>query len=163
MSKELFPFESFIHCSYIEPKICDALIEEHKKSPDVKPGTINKGVIDVKVKDSQDLICSPRPNMSPYKDYVDALQGVLIEYAKKYDEVNRLSEFGLVQQWNIQWYRKGGGFKEWHNERAAPGVRSHRVLVFMTFLNDVPNGGTEFKYQNIIAPAKKRTNINMAY
>ena len=59
---------------------------------------------------------------------------ILIEYAKKYDEVNRLSEFGLVQQWNIQWYRKGGGFKEWHNERAAPGVRSHRVLVFMTFL-----------------------------
>ena len=31
MSKELFPFKSFIHGSYIDPKICDALIEEHKK------------------------------------------------------------------------------------------------------------------------------------
>ena len=25
----------------------------------------------------------------------------------------------------------------------------------MTFLNDVPNGGTMFKYQNITVPAKK--------
>ena len=31
----------------------------------------------------------------------------------------------------------------------------HRVLAWMTYLNDVPDGGTEFKYQDIIAPAKK--------
>jgi hypothetical protein len=30
-----------------------------------------------------------------------------------------------------------------------------RILVFMTYLNDVPDGGTEFIYQNIISPAKK--------
>jgi len=46
MSKELFPFKSFIHGSYIDPKICDALIEEHKKSPDVKDGIINRGHVD---------------------------------------------------------------------------------------------------------------------
>ena len=30
-----------------------------------------------------------------------------------------------------------------------------RVLVFMTYLNDVPDGGTMFKYQDLIVPAKK--------
>jgi hypothetical protein len=30
-----------------------------------------------------------------------------------------------------------------------------RVLVFMTYLNDVEDGGTIFKYQNITMPAKK--------
>jgi len=32
---------------------------------------------------------------------------------------------------------------------------TNRVLVFMTFLNDVDDGGTEFFYQNITAPAVK--------
>ena len=40
MSKELFPLESFIHGSYIDPKICDALMEEHKNSKDKKPGVL---------------------------------------------------------------------------------------------------------------------------
>ena len=32
---------------------------------------------------------------------------------------------------------------------------ARRLLVFMTYLNDVDDGGTEFKYQNITTPAKK--------
>ena len=30
-----------------------------------------------------------------------------------------------------------------------------RSLVFMTYLNDVEDGGTEFLYQNLTIPAKK--------
>ena len=32
----------------------------------------------------------------------------------------------------------------------------------MTYLNDVEDGGTEFKYQNLICPAKGGLNFNMA-
>jgi hypothetical protein len=32
----------------------------------------------------------------------------------------------------------------------------------MTYLNDVPDGGTEFKYQKIISPAKKGLTLCMA-
>ena len=155
MNKELFPFKSFIHGSYIDPKICDALIEEHKKSPDVKDGIINRGHVNIKIKESKDLTCSPRPEGSPFTDYLDALQKVVNEYEEKYDEVKSLSSYSIVQNWNVQWYRPGGGYKVWHNERNGPGVGSHRILVFMTYLNDVPDGGTEFKYLDIIAPAKK--------
>jgi len=34
-----------------------------------------------------------------------------------------------------------------------------RILVFMTYLNDVPDGGTLFKYQKIKIPAKKGLTI----
>ena len=30
-----------------------------------------------------------------------------------------------------------------------------RCLVYMTYLNDVNNGGTDFKFQNLTTPAKK--------
>jgi len=155
MSKELFPLESFIHGSYIDPKICDALVKEHKNSKDKKPGVLKNNVVDVLQKDSVDLRCSPRPNAQPYVDYVIALEKVLHEYQSKYKEVGTLNPFTLSSDWNIQWYRKGGGYKTWHNERIGPGMISHRILVWMTYLNDVPDGGTEFKYQDIIAPAKK--------
>ena len=31
----------------------------------------------------------------------------------------------------------------------------NRILVFMTYLNDVKDGGTEFLYQKLTTPAKK--------
>lgn len=58
----------------------------------------------------------------------------------------------MVEEYNIQKYLPGGGFKKWHFEN---DIIDNRVLVFMTYLNDVENGGTEFLYQNLTAPAKK--------
>ena len=56
----------------------------------------------------------------------------------------------------MQWYPKGGGFKQWHTERsnALPGS-VYRHLVFMTYLNDVPDGGTEWYYQQKYVPAQR--------
>ena len=45
------------------------------------------------------------------------------------------------------------GDNAWHFEENGDDKKRH--LVFMTFLNDVENGGTEFKYQNLTIPAKK--------
>ena len=60
----------------------------------------------------------------------------------------------MLVDYNIQYYKKGGGYKVFHCERSYPST-SKRVLVFMTYLNDVKDGGTEFKYQKVITPAKK--------
>ena len=75
----MFCYIFFIHGSYIDPKICDALIEEHKKSPDVKDGIINRDEVNIKIKESKDLTCSPYPNGSPFTDYLNALQKVVNE------------------------------------------------------------------------------------
>ena len=48
----------------------------------------------------------------------------------------------------IQRYDKDGHFSSWHYER-GPGESINRCLVYMTYLNDVEDGGeTYFKYQN---------------
>ena len=53
----------------------------------------------------------------------------------------------------IQHYKPGQGFKAWHTERA--NVTMNRSLVYMTYLNDVPDGGTQFYYQDMTVEAKK--------
>ena len=70
--------------------------------------------------------------------------------------LNRMSRFTLTHNWNIQYYKAGQGYKDWHCERSS---NNKRLLVWMTYLNDVPDGGTEFLYQNITSPAKKRLTL----
>ena len=56
----------------------------------------------------------------------------------------------------IQWYPKGGGFKKWHFERCNYQSRK-RQIVYMLYLNDVENGGTEWYLQNVKLEAVKGT------
>ena len=53
----------------------------------------------------------------------------------------------------IQHYKPEEGFKKWHFERSSKA--ENRCLVFMTYLNDVPDAGTHFKYQDLTTPAEK--------
>ena len=62
----------------------------------------------------------------------------------------------MREKYNLQKYPPGGGFKIWHFENDfSSKLNWHRGLVFMTYLNDVEDGGTEFLYQNLTIPAKK--------
>ena len=81
------------------------------------------------------------------------LQETLFLYLEKFRHANHVEKF-KAEHFNLQWYKPGGGFKKWHCERC--GVHdSDRHLVFMTYLNDVPKGGTKFLYQDLELPAKK--------
>jgi hypothetical protein len=57
---------------------------------------------------------------------------------------------------NIQKYPAGGGFKVWHHERDRATIPNcTRHLVFMTYLNDVKEGGgTEFAHQREVRGEK---------
>ena len=81
-----------------------------------------------------------------------------MNYIKIYPDCDKLTPFSIHEPVNIQHYLPGGGFKIWHFESSSPFTMP-RKLVFMTYLNDVPNGGTEFKYQGIKSPAKKGLTI----
>ena len=54
----------------------------------------------------------------------------------------------------VQHYLPNQGFKQWHCERNFRGTMN-REFVFMTYLNDVPNGGTLFYHQDKCIEAKK--------
>ena len=104
-------------------------------------------------KESEDLLLHGGHPFYPTNLYLTDLQKCLLNYCTRYPQANEVQEFG-VTHYNIQYYPPGGGFKKLHCERGSEG-RGKRHLVFMTYLNDLPNGGTEFHYQNIKTEAKK--------
>jgi len=53
----------------------------------------------------------------------------------------------------IQHYKPGQGFKPWHSERSW--MTMNRQFVYMTYLNDVPDGGTDFYFQELTVKAEK--------
>ncbi len=61
---------------------------------------------------------------------------------------------------NLQRYRPGEGFRSWHcdwstSEEATEPIR--RVLAWILYLNSVPDGGTEFHWQDHHVEAEKGT------
>ena len=81
---------------------------------------------------------------------------------KIYPYVNEYSEWGIIEKINIQKYEPKQGYFGWHTERARPvAPESSRHMVFMTYLNDVSDGGeTEFYHQKIkVKPEKGLTLI----
>ena len=159
MNEHPFPKNSFIGGWYIPEKVCDDLVNDFnlsKKKGLVKPGLqYGDGEVFVNkdVKDSEDLSIDHNYFDEPYGTYRDELQKVLDKYVEKYTQANYVDSYNVNEVYTIQYYRPGGGYKTWHSERSK--FKPYRVLVFMTYLNDVDDGGTEFFYQNITSPAKK--------
>lgn len=145
---------NFIMGWYIDPEICDKLINLHKTSPDVGPGMCGLDkVVDKELKDSSDLMIGP--GKVPYY-YLTQLFNCLDLYYKKYPTA-AVNGVDMIEQTQLQYYPPGGGFKKWHMEKQGldwPIVTRH--LVFLTYLNTVNDGGgTEFMYQGTTVRAEK--------
>ena len=151
------PKDSFIQGWYIPEETCDGLIKYFNKNRNKIDAGVNlyegKNVVDKTIKDSLDLEIGNNNFDAGVFEYRFHLQEVLDLYVKEYPEVKRLDKFN-VENVIVQWYPGKGGFKTWHYERGAK-ENIDRVLVFMTYLNNVEKGGTDFKYQNITTPAVK--------
>ena len=152
---------NFIGGWFIPEEICDGVLTHFSSNKDKwEDGVIESSdnTIHVKkdIKDSIDLVISPElvDPVHPIGKYRKYLWECCLQYFKKYPEMDDHGYFGINSSYAIQYYPPNGGFKKWHWERVTSDLAS-RLLVFMTYLNDVPNGGTEFKYQDIITPAKK--------
>ena len=143
----------FIKGWYIPKKICDDVIKYFDENlQKTFTGTTLNGP-NKKIKDSIDLALTHDNTDFKIINYRNALQKILEKYIKKFPGLNGADRFN-IKHFNIQKYPKKGGYKVWHYERETK-ISANRLLVFMTYLNDVKNGGTYFKYQNLITPAKK--------
>ena len=150
----------FVWGRQIPDEICDHLLEfwEHQHFLRVQEGQVyaqGEVATNPELKESMDMLVPHQIAMPHVQDYLGHLQDVLEDYIKEFPFCNT-SRFRIVEPLSMQWYPKGGGFKEWHTERlnALPGT-AFRHLVFMTYLNDVPDGGTEWYHQDLYVPAKK--------
>ena len=157
-----FSKDSFLGGWYIDHKICDDLITLfHKNKSYHKDGMQrfeNKSCVIKENKDSTDFNIHPDYMGDVVGDYRRALQSVLENYNKKFPDSARSEGYNVKENYMIQHYKPGGGYKIWHHERGELH-NSSRVLVFMTYLNDVDDGGTFFKHQKLLTPAKKGLTI----
>ena len=150
----------FVWGDFIDHSVCDNLLSfwHEQNFLQVSPGQsyfAGDIQVDKEVKDSMDMHIPHQVAVPHVQDYTNALQEVLNKYCETFPFCET-SRFQIIEPLSMQCYPKGGGFKIWHSERAnaLPG-NAHRHLVFMTYLNDVPDGGTEWYHQDLYIPAQK--------
>jgi len=154
---------NFIETFFINDlNICDDIIDHFKSLPkESKYNGVSYGhdvygnIIEVYDKDTKDSIDAEfYGDTEVAAKYAEELTKCMNAYVQKYPECNQTKEWGIVEPVLIQYYKPGGGYKKYHCERSSSNNNRH--LVFMTYLNNVTEGGeTEFKLQNLKIKAEK--------
>jgi len=122
------------------------------------PGVAHNSFVDREIKESWDMsiintVICPVANALAY-----AVDDVMDAYITEYPFAAQGEYFQMDPGWNVQKYPVGGGYKSWHTERCSGGKANvYRHIVWMVYLTDNPNGGTEFFHQNHYLPATKGT------
>ena len=150
---------NFVEEYKIDPSLCDEIVIFYNESDKKYVGTIinSEGQAEVRkeFKDSTDLVLDDNDLITKY---YNALQETINEYINKYPSANMYATYETRP--TIQHYEPGGGLKIWHHELDGKTYQTiHRHLVYMTYLNDVPDGGTEFLYQNLTTKAIKGNTV----
>ena len=149
---------TFIGGWYIPHDICDLLIKKfHDNQEHHKVGLLGgcQNPNDETVKRCTEHYLG----LHDVPEYLFYLQNVLDLYKIKYKWSNNVYTFNIYENMNIQYYRPGEGFYGWHMENTGHSHGRLRHLVFMTYLNDAIDAGTEFYHQNLKTPCEKGLTI----
>jgi len=158
----------FLRYYFIENlSICDDIIDYYHTSFDIVEGgfknSLGQYIIDHSKKKCQQVTVELTQKLVEkgiFSVYLKELQKICDKYIEEFPFSNDYSKWGILEPINIQYYRPGDdAFKIYHSERTQSNCDRH--LVFMTYLNDVTDGGeTEFYHQRYkISPQKGKTII----
>lgn len=146
--------QDFILTTHIEDEtLCDDIVEYYKTTTKKYPGNVgSKSRVDQSIKKCTETLLNFDDKL--FARYVRELRRLTDLYEKKFVRSRMVELYGLVEEINVQHYKPNEGYFAWHCERCNSGNDRH--LVFMTYLNDVNDGGeTEFLYQNLKVRPKK--------
>jgi len=127
------------------------------------PGVTAAGV-NAAIKKSTDITIKPRdlrePGNAVLAAYFEELYACYVDYARQWPFLGAMLKEVDIGDFNIQRYEIGEHFEALHSERTSmEGL--HRVLVWMTYLNDMPEGGqTRYEHYDLeIQPERGKTLI----
>ncbi|MDA0689360.1 MAG: 2OG-Fe(II) oxygenase [Proteobacteria bacterium] len=159
------PVPHFIGSWFLEPlSLCDDLIDFFETHPDHQAQGKTAGGLNLESKKSVDLTIRPRElrqnDHAAVRRYLEALFACHKDYLEQWPFLQGVLPRAEVSSFNIQRYQPGGHFQKVHSERTTLAT-SHRVLAWMTYLNDVEDGGTtHFVHQDMeLQPRKGLTLI----
>jgi prolyl 4-hydroxylase len=159
MKIKKFPFHTFMAGFYVSNDFCNRVMKWSSNNEDLKReghciSKTGEDIVDKNYKESTDQHFNIITAYSLYIEYKEYLKKFIVEYIKIYEQFKLNAPLAELEGINFQHYKPSQGFKVFHAERVN-NDRNSRVLVFMTYLNNVKNGGTEFANQNIKTEAEK--------
>ncbi len=147
-----------------QDSLCDELINFFATHQEQQEPGQSAGGVNLEAKNSTDITVNPRdlelPEYKSVREYIDRLYSCYEDYLEQFPFLASIMPRTDIGSFNIQKYLPGGHFKLPHSERTSI-VNSFRVLVWMTYLNDVTDGGsTTFVHQDLeIQPERGKTLI----
>ena len=152
--------DQFIKGYYIKDEVCDFLLNHFKNNenlavPGVLAGYDGEPASLPEFKQNKEMFFEH--DSEGLRDYLIQLSKCKDEYLKDFPSLNELGYWGLYEPIKLQKYEApGDNYIKFHCERDASRYLCRRLLVYMTYLNDVPHGGeTEFLYQKLKIKPKK--------
>ena len=156
---------NFIGSWCIEPiLICDDLISYFELNTTKQTSGKSGSGLNPEIKNSVDIVIKPKeiilPGNEAFKAYFDQLFECFKNYVEEWPFLKGISQRLEISSFNLQRYKPGQHFKKIHTERFSLDTL-HRVFAFMTYLNDVEEGGSTYfsHYDLEIEPRKGLTLI----
>ena len=156
---------NFIGSWMIEPlSLCDELITYFESNIAKQQMGATGGGRNLSVKDRMDIAIAPNqldlPGNEVFKLYINSLFTCYKDYLVQWPFLAGIAQNLEMGSFNLGRYQRGQHFQKMHTERVDLGTL-HRVLAWMTYLNDVDEGGeTYFSHYGLnIKPRKGLTII----
>ena len=155
---------TFIGSWVIEPpSLCDELITYFEANIQKQRIGTTLGGRNLHAKDRVDMSIAPNeihlPGNELFKTYIDNLFTCYKDYLVQWPFLKEMGKKLEIGEFNFGRYHKGQHFQQIHTERSGLSTL-HRVLAWMTYLNDVDEGGeTYFSHYDINVQPKKGLTI----
>ena len=143
--------------------MCDEIVNFFEENPIYQGAGAIGGGVDESQKKTTDMSIKPNhlkeEKYKIFNTYINNIVNCFKDYKEQWPFLNTIKGIE-IGTFNLQKYSPGGHFSAVHTERDNR-ANMHRVLAFMTYLNDVEDGGeTSFHYYDInVQPKKGKTII----
>jgi len=155
----------FIGCWQIEnSNVCEEIIHFFENNQNLQTPGATSGGVKPAHKKTTDIAINPNdladPKYQIFEHYFSLLQAFYLDYQEQWPFLKTFLEKIHLGPFNVQRYLPGDHFSNLHSERTHLS-KIHRVFAFMTYLNDVEEGGTtDFHHYDLkIKPQRGKTLI----
>ncbi len=155
---------NFIGSWIIDDSLCNEIVAYYEKNKQKQCQGVTSEGLNLATKDRRDITLTPHklnlPENEIYKIYFQSLFECYKDYNIQWPFLSGIVNDLGIGGFNIGKYEPGQHFQKIHCERSGLSTL-HRLFAFMTYLNDVEDGGSTYfnHYDLDIQPTKGLTLI----
>ena len=144
--------------------LCREIINFFEENKNLQRDGVTGSGKNQEIKKTTDIVVNPNdlkyPKFNCLNNYIQHLYRNFKDYQNQWPFLKNLVKKMHIGKFNIQRYTPGGHFAKVHTERSSI-ASSHRLFAWMTYLNNVDDGGTtNFSHYDIeIEPETGKTLI----